>query len=359
MTEESFRKTFLIILLVVISATFVAMIRYFLLTILLAGIFAGLSHPLYSWILRVFRGHRIVASLATILVLLVVIVVPLLTVLGIVAAEAFSVSEAVRPWIRERLAEPSALPEYLARVPGIEQLEPYRQQIYTKGGELVGRTGTFLFQSLSATTRGTVTFLFHFFLLLYTMFFFLMDGRNLLRKMLYYLPLPDEDEARMLGKFVSVTRATLKGTLLIGVVQGTLAGIAFNVVGIHGAMFWGTVMTVMSIIPGIGTAIIWVPASIILALRGHVVAGVGLAAFCTVVVGSVDNVLRPRLVGHDTQMHDLFIFLGTVGGILFFGVVGFIVGPIIAALFVTVWDLYGIAFRDVLPSIGSGREGDG
>ena len=130
---------------------------------------------------------------------------------------------------------------------------------------------------------------------------------------------------------------------------------AFAVAGIQGAMFWGTIMTLLSIVPGIGTALVWVPASIILAMKGHVVAAAGLAAFCAIVVGSVDNLLRPRLVGRDTQMHDLLILFGTIGGLLLFGVLGFIVGPIVAALFVTVWDIYGIAFRDVLP--GSRAEG--
>jgi predicted PurR-regulated permease PerM len=117
-------------------------------------------------------------------------------------------------------------------------------------------------------------------------------------------------------------------------------------------VFWGTIMTVLSIIPGVGTALVWVPAAIYLMATGSVVAGVVLVAFCGAVVGSVDNFLRPRLVGKDTQMHDLLILFSTLGGLLLFGVVGFILGPILAALFVTVWDIYGSAFRDVLPASG-------
>jgi predicted PurR-regulated permease PerM len=200
-------------------------------------------------------------------------------------------------------------------------------------------------------TRGTVAFLFHVFILLYTMFFFLMDGDRLLRKILYYLPLGDEDERRMLEKFTSVARATIKGTLLIGLAQGTLAGLAFWVVGIDGPVFWGTLMTVLSIIPGIGTGIIWLPAAIILVASGNPAKGIGLALFCGLVVGSVDNLLRPRLVGRDVQMHDLLILFGTLGGILLFGVLGFIVGPIVAALFVTVWEIYGSVFKDILPKV--------
>jgi predicted PurR-regulated permease PerM len=184
------------------------------------------------------------------------------------------------------------------------------------------------------------------------MFWLLMDGEKVLRKIMYYTPLDQEDDLRLLNKFTSVTRATLKGTLIIGLAQGGMAGLAFWVVGINGALFWGTVMTVMSIIPGIGTALVWVPAVIILIASGHLAKGIGLALFCALVVGSIDNVLRPRLVGHDTKMHDLLIFFGTLGGILFFGVSGFIIGPIIAALFVTVWDIYGVVFKEFLPEVG-------
>ena len=149
----------------------------------------------------------------------------------------------------------------------------------------------------------------------------------------------------MLEKFVSVTRATLKGTILIGAAQGILGGLAFWAVGLDGAIFWGTVMTVLSIIPGIGGALIWVPAVIILITTGEVWRGIGLALFCALVVGSVDNLLRPMLVGKDIQMHELLIFFSTLGGLMLFGAMGFILGPILAALFVTAWEMFGTAFQ--------------
>lgn len=356
MTGPSFRKAFLILLVLAISATFLAMIRDFLMTILLAAIVAGLAYPLYARLTRMFRGRRALASAVTLAAVVVLVIGPLATVLGIVAAQAFRVSETVTPWVRDHLAEATTLGGYLDRVPGARHLEPYREEILTKAGELVGSTGSFLFRSISATTRGTVTFLFHFGLLLYTMFFFLTDGDKLLRKIMFYLPLPEEDERRMAGKFVSVTRATLKGTLLIGLLQGTLAGAGFAAAGVQGALFWGTLMTLLSVIPGVGTALVWVPAVIVLMLTGKVGWGIALALWCALVVGSVDNLLRPRLVGRDTQMHELLILFGTLGGILMFGVLGFIVGPIVAALFVTVWEMYGTAFRDELPVMSEGEE---
>ena len=353
MNEIQFRRSFLILLVVFISAVFVAMIRNFLITILLAAIFSGMAEPLYSRFLKLFRGRKILASISTLLVLMLVIVVPFLGFLAVAAREALRISEAVRPAVAELIREPGALARTLQSIPGFQELEPYREQILTKVGQLVEGMGNFVFQSLSATTKGTISFFFQFFLLLYTMFYFLMQGDLLLRKILYYLPLPHEDEIRMVDKFVSVARATLKGTLIIGVIQGTLAGAAFAVAGVQGAVFWGTVMMVLSIIPGIGTTLIWGPAVIYLIATGHLLSGALLGVFCLGVVGSVDNFLRPRLVGQDAKMHDLLILFSTLGGIYLFGIVGFIIGPIVAAIFVTIWDIYGTVFRDVLPPVGA------
>jgi predicted PurR-regulated permease PerM len=180
------------------------------------------------------------------------------------------------------------------------------------------------------------------------MFFLLMDGPNILRGLLNHLPLTDDDRQQMTSRFMSVTRATVKGTIIIGFIQGCLAGLAFRVVGIPDALFWSLVMVVLSILPAIGGALVWVPACIILAASGQVLKAVLLAAFCALIVGSVDNLLRPRLVGRDTKMHDLMILFSTLGGILAFGPVGFIIGPILAGLFVTSWEIFSVAYGDVL-----------
>ncbi len=351
MERQHFQKGFLLLLTVAISLLFLSMLRPFLMAILMAGIFAGLAQPLYRRVRGWVRGRESLASLLTLLILVLAVLLPLLGILGIVAAEALQVSEAARPWVEKQLAEPDRLLELLEGLPFAERLEPHREELLTRAGGIVGSTGVFLFNNLEAGTRGTANFLFQVFILIYTLFFFLKDGGKLLDRILYYLPLRDDDERRMLERFTSVSRATLKGTLLIGLAQGALAGAAFAVVGIEGAVFWGTVMVLLSVIPGIGTGLVWLPAAVILVASDRVGAGVGLALFCGLVVGSIDNVLRPRLVGRDTRMHDLLILFSTLGGILLFGVLGFIVGPIVAALFVTVWDIYGLAFKDALPAV--------
>ncbi len=347
--EDRFRKAFLILLVVAISAAFFAMIRTFMLTIFLAALFAAITRPLYLELQRVFRGNAPLASAATILVLLVLVIGPLALLASVVANEALRIASNVRPWIQARLAEPDLLDHALRRLPYIDQVEPIRAEILSKGAELVGSIGTLLANALSAATRGTVVFFFDFFILLYTMFFFLKDGPRLLASAMSYLPLAEADKQRMLDKFTSVTRATLKGTVLIGSAQGILSGLAFWVVGIDGAIFWTTLMIVLSIIPGIGGALVWVPAVVLLVAQGALWRGLGLAIFCALVVGSIDNVMRPWLVGRDTRMHDLMILFSTLGGLLAFGPSGFIVGPILAALFVTIWEIFGTAFRDALP----------
>lgn len=346
--ETRFRNAFLLLLVAAISVAFVAMIRAFLTTILLAGIFTALGYPVYRWLLARLGRRRVVAALATLALLLTMVIAPLLAVLGAGANEALRVAETVRPRLQQLVDQPGELDHRLRALPLYDRVAPYRAHILTATGDLVGGASTFLFGALSATTRATAVFVFQFVVLLYTMFYFLIGGPGLLHDAMAYLPLTEVDKQRMLGKFVSVTRATLKGTILIGVAQGGLGGLAFWAAGVDGAIFWGTIMTILSIIPGIGGALVWLPAAVILVATGEIWRGIALALFCALVVGSVDNVLRPRLVGQDTKMHELLIFFSTLGGLMLFGAMGFILGPILAALFVTVWEMFGVAFRTSL-----------
>ncbi len=353
MQKAATNKWVLLLLVFFISALFLAMIRQFLMAIFLAGIFSALAYPLYKRLEKWFGGLRVLASLGTLVLIVLVIILPLGALMGIVTAQAIKVGQTVKPWVERHLSEPDAISNLIQSLPYIDNFEPYRNQIFQKAGEMVGVLSGFLIDRLQSVTYGTVNFLFMLFIMLYTMLFFLMDGDKLIHKMLYYLPLEDHDERRMLDKFTSVTRATLKGTAVIGVIQGLLGGIAFAVVGIPSAVFWGTIMAVLSFIPGIGSVLVWGPAVIILAVSGSFIKAIGLGIFCAAVVGSIDNFLRPILVGKDTQMHELMILFGTLGGIVMFGVVGVIIGPIIAALFVTVWEIYGVVFKDVLPRVGT------
>jgi len=351
MQQGNLNRAVVVLCAFLVTAVFLSMIRQFLMAILLAGIFSSLAHPIYRRFERWFGGRRALASIVTLLLIVTGILLPLGGLLGMITAQAIEVGQSVTPWIKEQVSRPAAFSELLAAVPFYDRIQPHEKAILEKAGEIVGTLSSFLIDRLSSATVMTINFLFMTFILLYSMFFFLMDGHKLLDKILFYLPLEEADERRLLDKFTSVTRATLKGTIVVAILQGGLAGLAFAVVGIKGAVFWGAIMAVLSIIPAIGTALVWVPAAVVLAAGGHLIKAAGLATFCAIVVGSVDNFLRPLLVGRDTQMHELLILFGTLGGILMFGVVGFIIGPIIAALFTAVWEIYGVVFSDILPPI--------
>lgn len=351
-TEESalrLRRTILVILAVAISVVFLWMIERFLIALLLAAIASGMFQPLYQRLLRLFRGRRPIASVATLIVAVCAVIGPAVLFCGMVTAEAVDLSRVVGPWVQHELGSAGELNRLFDRFPALAPLAPYRDEILPKVGELAGGIGSFAVGALADLAQQTATFFFLLFVMLYSMFFFLMDGKRTLDKILYYLPLPHEDESRMVARFLSVTRATLKGTLVIGLVQGMLGGLAFWAVGIQGAAFWATVMAVFSAVPGVGTALVWLPAVAYLAAVDRWPAAVGLLAWCAIVVAGFDSLFRPRLVGKDTKMPDLMIFLSTLGGVLFFGALGLVIGPIIAALFITVWELYGEAFHGLLP----------
>lgn len=351
MKRLSMNQIILLLVLLIISAVFLSMIRQFLMVILLAGIFSALAQPIYRRLDRWFRGRKALTSITTLVLILLVIFLPLAGLFGIVAGQAIKISRSVEPWIQERIQQQSSFDDWFRGLSFYDSLATYKDVILQRAGELVSVLSNLLIDSLSSATLATVNFIFLFFVFLYTMFFFLKEGHLILERIMYYLPLSTSDEQRMLDKFTSVTRATLKGTLVIGIIQGSLAGLAFWVVGIDSALFWGTVMTFLSIIPAVGGALVWFPAVIILMASGHFVKAIGLWIFCGLLVGSIDNVLRPRLVGRDIKMHELLIFFSTLGGISLFGIIGFILGPIIAALFVTVWEIYGEAFKEFLPAV--------
>lgn len=353
--DQSVQKKILVVIMVLlISAIFLTMIRAFIMAILLAGIFSAMSQPVYAHIERWSGGRQSLASLATLLLILLIVLLPLIGLLGIVAGEAIKISTSVKPWVEQWMSRPPAFEEWFKALPLHDVMVAYQGVILQKAGELVGRASTFLFENISSFTFSTINTVFLFFVFLYTMFFFLKDGHRILGRFLAYLPLSDDVERRILDRFTSVARASIKGTLVIGIIQGGLAGLAFQVVGIDSAVFWGTIMAVLSIIPAVGSALVWLPAVLILAFTGQYLQATGLFLFCSLLVGSIDNVLRPWLVGKDTQLHELLIFFSTLGGISLFGIAGFIVGPIVAALFVTVWDIYAETFLG--PSCKTGRQ---
>ena len=360
-SATTFRTAFVLLLVLGVTMLFLAVTWPFLKPLLLGAMLAGLFRPLYSWVKRLVGGRRSLAATLTLLILFVLVAGPLSAFVGVVVAQAIHVSDQAIPWVQQHFGAASTLNVHdwlVQRFPALAPYVPDQAQILESLGRLAKGAGSFLVVGATQLTTGTAGFLLDLFVMLYAMFFFFRDGPKIIEKIFYYMPLTSKDEGLLLERLTSVTRATIKGTVVIGIIQGTLAGLGFWAAGIDGAAFWGTIMTVLSVVPGIGAALIWVPAVIYLFITGQTLTATLLLAWCAAVVGTVDNLLRPALVGKDAKMPDLLILIGTLGGLFLFGPIGFIVGPIVCGLFLTVWDIYGTTFKSILPPVKSVTTGE-
>jgi predicted PurR-regulated permease PerM len=343
------------------GVAFLFLIKGFLVALAMAAVFSVVISPLYNQIRRRTGASENVASLLTILFALVVLLVPLILLLGLIAEQAAQFSAQVGPWLDEQLTDDdgffrggdtdtNAEQEFVipSWVPFADQLEPYKDTVATKIAEFAGDIGAYLGASLGRISQGTAHFFLNLLIMLYAMFYFLMRGRRWVDGAIGLVPLPAGERERLVKVAESASRATINGTVLIGLMQGLLNGLGFAVVGIQAAAFWGAIMAVLSIMPAIGTALVWLPAVLYLAINGQVAAAFGLLVWSGIVVGTLDNVVRPVLVGRQTRVPDLLIVVTTLGGISLMGMPGLVLGPMAAAMFLTAISIYTETFADVL-----------
>ncbi|HET6460341.1 MAG TPA: AI-2E family transporter [Syntrophales bacterium] len=223
------------------------------------------------------------------------------------------------------------------------------EQFWTeKVSEVAKTVSNYIFINLKDLTQNTFVFFVKFSVMLYTLFYFIRDGDKFLGKAVRVFSLGQEREKVLYERFAAAAKATLKVTLIIGGIQGTLGGLLFWLTGIQGPLMWGVVMIFTAIVPVVGCSIIWLPAGVMMMITGHLWKGVIILAFGVLVISMVDHFLRPILIGRDVQMHSLLVFLSTMGGLSLFGFTGFIIGPIIASLLLTIWAMYEEFYRGAL-----------
>jgi predicted PurR-regulated permease PerM len=189
----------------------------------------------------------------------------------------------------------------------------------------------------------TMDFLTSLCISMYLLYFLLRDGDKLAKRIREAVPLSRKYKQRLFQNFTTVIRATVKGNILVAIAQGALGGLAFWYLDVSAPVLWGVLMAFLSLLPAIGAALVWAPVAIYFLATGSVWEGVGLSVYGVVVIGLVDNILRPLLVGKDTKMPDYVVLLSTVGGMALFGLNGFVIGPVVAALFIATWDLFASA----------------
>jgi len=340
-----FGQYFLLGLLLALVVLFGFMIRPFLIPIIVAAVFCSLFQPLYALLLRWTRGRAGLSAMLCCIVVLLVVLIPLFLVVNVFMGQAIEFLAWIAPQIEELVVSGDLAPQELASHPLVQRLRLDQVDWRSPIQEGISLVSAQVGKLVNATSRMTFAFFSSLLIIAFTMFFFFRDGDRILARVLAYLPLEDARMAELAARFRSISRATVKGSLILGMVQGSLGGLTLWVFGFRAAVMWGMVMAVLSVLPLVGSYVVLVPAALYQMGTGHLGSGIAILVICLVVISNIDNLLRPRLVGRDVGMHDLMVFFSTLGGIAFFGVMGFIVGPLVASLLMALLGMYSQEFE--------------
>ena len=337
------QRNLFFILVAATTLAFLGIVGPFLLTVLWAVVLATIFYGSFRRVLRIIGPKRrdMAAAITTVLIFLFVIIPFTLLSLALVQQGADVYAK-----VQSGEYDIGGIVDYVqVELPNLYDMvgelgispELVRSRITDFGGQ----ASEFVATSALSLGSNLINSFVQFTLMLYLMFFFLKDGREIMHSIVNTIPMGNIRERQLFDRFATVSKATLKGTLVVALVQGTIGGVLFAILGIPAALLWGVAMTLLALLPVGGSAIVWVPAAIILFVQGEVTSAIIIVVVGSLIIGLVDNLLRPLLVGRDTQMPDYLVLISTLGGITFFGLSGFVVGPTVAALFITVWEMMG------------------
>jgi predicted PurR-regulated permease PerM len=338
MQQRTIHQAWFLILLGAVSLAFLWLTLDFIQPVFWAAVLAIIFNPVQRRIEVWTGGRKAYAALITTTAIVLVVFIPLSLIGVAVSQEALNLYARITsgdidlPGFFQRL---DPMVRQLAMRVGVDPaaLEKSVADAAGSAAQLIASQAVVVGQNVLSAFAQTA-------LMLYVLFFFLRDGEHVLAAVSDAIPLGEGRQRALFARFAGVTRATLKGTLLVGAVQGTLGGILFWALGIRAPIFWGVIMTMLSLLPMLGPPLVWAPAALILMATGSVMKGVILLVGGALVVGMADNILRPILVGRETRMPDYMVLLSTLGGLSVFGLSGFVAGPVLAALFLSVWDMF-------------------
>lgn len=334
-----------VIAVVLVTAAFVWLMLPYYGAVLWAVILSILFRPLHRRFLHWFGGRANISAALSLLACICIVVIPGSIVLTSLAQEATSLYQRISSrefdvaLILQQFYEalPTFVVEMLDRL-GLGNLTEIQNSLTSFLGQLA--------QAVAARAvligQGTVQFAISLGVMLYLLFFLFRDGHRLALAIRKASPLKDRHTDQIFGKFASVVKATVKGNVIIAAIQGSIGGVMFWLLGIEAALLWGVLMALLSLLPAVGSALVWLPVAIYLLISGEYARGAILFAVGVLVISMIDNLLRPQLVGKDLRLPDYLILISTVGGISLIGMNGFVIGPLIAALFVAVWSLFAV-----------------
>jgi predicted PurR-regulated permease PerM len=335
-------------LIVAISVAFAWILWPFYGAVLWAMILAIVFRPVYQRLAKSMGQRRNLAALATVAIIVAIVILPAALITASLVQEASGVYERFRSGefnlARNFQQVLDVLPAWATNLLdrfGLTDLATVQQKL----ADTLMRGSQFL--AAQAINIGQTTFevIIRLFIMLYLLFFLLRDGEELFRTIKDAVPLGAEHQRAVFSKFATVIRATVKGTIVIAILQGALGGLIFWFLGVRAALLWAVLMAFLSLLPAVGAALVWVPVAIYFLVTGAVWEGLVLIAYGALVISLVDNLVRPILVGADTKMPDYVVLISTLGGLEVFGMNGIVLGPVIAAMFMVVWDILATANR--------------
>ncbi|MDT8438435.1 MAG: AI-2E family transporter [Wenzhouxiangellaceae bacterium] len=343
---EKLEQIAFLLALAAVSLLFGSLLKPFFAPILWACIIAVLFYPVQAWLENRWGTHRPnLTALVTLTACVVLVVIPVLLLLTSFVQQGIAIGQRVSAG---DIQPAQYIDQVRAAFPAaqslLERFDIDMDTVRQNAARAAVATSQFLMQNALSLGMGTANFVLKLALMLYIGFFLIRDGRALVEHLVHALPLGDERERLLFQKFAEVARATVKGNLVVALVQGALGGIIFWILGLPAPLLWGVVMAVLSLIPAVGAGLVWLPAAIWLYAIGEWISATVLLAYGVVVIGLADNILRPLLVGRDTKLPDWMVLLSTLGGLTLFGINGFVVGPLIAVLFIAFWQIFGREF---------------
>lgn len=342
-TSTYVEKRVLLLLLVAVTVALGGILFPFYAAIMWGSIIALLFAPMYRWLLTRLKQRPTPAALLTLLIVMVIVILPLAVVLAALAREAALMyqrlqSGALNPALYFQGVF-DALPGWIRTLLdhfGLSNFDILQRRVTV----LLSQGTQFIAAQSLSIGQNTFEFVASVFITLYLAFFLIRDGASVVLGVRRAIPLAPTVKQELLDKFSTVIRATVKGNLLVAAIQGALGGIAFWFLGVTGALLWAVLMAFLSLLPAIGAGLVWLPVAIYFLITGALWQCAALVTYGVLVIGLVDNLLRPILVGKDAHLPDYIVMITTVGGMSVFGINGFVLGPAIAAMFIAVWHIY-------------------
>jgi len=353
MQLKNYNVYFFFGILILVSVATFFIFKPFLVALLLAAMLAVLFQKPYEYLLSKTGNRKGLSSLITSMLILLLIIIPVTIISVLVGNEVISSYQSIadsgdfyqnqiNPLIEKIQTNPFYEIFGLQQVLGKEAFAQYS-----------GQFGKLVLAFLQTAYLNAAHIILMIFVMFFSLYYFFIDGKDVVKKVKYISPLRDSHENMLVEKFISISRATIKGNLVVAIIQGTLGATLFAAVGIQSAIIWGVAMMFLSLLPMMGTSLVWFPAGIIMLMMGNIWQGIVILVLGFTIISTIDNVLSPELIGKDTQLHPLLLFFAILGGLPLFGFAGFIVGPVIVALFVSMWEIYGVEFKSQLKKYNS------